>query len=130
MTMLDNNNINKCSKCYRYIHSRYESVRCNSCEDTFHKQCSKSTMTLYRNDPYCHSCLKCKDILRYNPFHDVLEISTKESEKIYSMSHYTNEDMHTISPLSEVLENCQIHSIDSLSIIHSLSIKTHYHLSF
>ena len=24
--------------------------------------------------------------------------------------------MHTISPLSEVLENCRIHSIDSLSI--------------
>ena len=46
----------------------------------------------------------------------MLEISTKESEKMYSMSHYTNEDMHTISPLGEVLENCQVHSIDSLSI--------------
>ena len=71
---------------------------------------------MYRKNPYCHNCLKRKDILRYNPFHDVLEVITVESEKIYSLDHYANEDLHTISPLHEILENCQIRSIDSLQM--------------
>ena len=71
---------------------------------------------MYRKNPYCHNCLKSKDILRYNPFHDVLEVITGESENIYSLDHYANEDLHTISPLHDVLENYQIRSIDSLQI--------------
>ena len=71
---------------------------------------------MYRKNPYCDNCLKSNDILRYNPFHDVLEVITGESEKIYSLDHYANEDLHTISPLHDVLENCQIRSIDSLQI--------------
>ena len=64
-------------------HISSESIRCNSCTSTFHKQRDQCQLTFYRKNPYCLSCLKNKDILKYNPYYQVLETSENESEKLY-----------------------------------------------
>ena len=64
----------KNNECLKY-HISSESIRCNSCTNTFHKQRDQHQLTFYRKNPYCLSCLKNKDILKYNPFYEVLETS-------------------------------------------------------
>ena len=118
MNMTDEFKSNECLKYHKDLHNHIssESIRCNSCTSTFHKQRDQRQLTFYRKNPYCLSCLKNKDILKYNPYYEVLETSDNESEKLYLQNQYSNEDLQTISPFSDILENCEIHSIESLPI--------------
>ena len=72
MNITDEIKNNECLKYHKDLHNHIsnESIRCNSCTSTFHKQRDQRQLTFYRKNPYCLSCLKNKEILRYNPYYE------------------------------------------------------------
>ena len=57
-----------------------------------------------------------KDVIKYNPFYDVIETYSEELDKVYFQNQNFTDNIDNIYPLSNVLEGCRNDTIDSLSI--------------
>ena len=66
----------------------------------------------YRDEYYCRKCLQSGDILRYNPYYDVLEAASDDAQKIYLQNYTTDDTTEVVSHLSEILEDCSINTIE------------------
>ena len=76
------------------------------CDIIFHTKCAKKAkFKLFRNKQYCLSCITTNDIIRYNPFHDLLE---NQDDKF--LENEPTEYIQIIQELSETLENCKSYS--------------------
>ena len=54
---------------------------CLSCDKIYHSKCSKNkNFKTFRSKLFCPSCIKINDIIRYNPFYDLLE---EQNENIF-----------------------------------------------
>ena len=63
-----------CSVCSKNILIGHPSIVCSSCDRIYHSKCSKNkNFKTFRNKLFCLSCIKIHDIIRYNPFYDLLE---------------------------------------------------------
>ena len=63
-----------CSVCSKNILIGHPSIACSSCDRIYHSKCSKNkNFKTFRNKLFCLSCIKIHDIIRYNPFYDLLE---------------------------------------------------------
>ena len=77
-----------------------------SCNRIFHLKCSKKkNFKTFRNKLFCPSCMKIHDIIRYNPFYDLLE---EQNENFFENEPV--EYIDSIQELSEILENCKDYS--------------------
>ena len=76
---------------------------------------ARNTITTFRNNVSCRSCLQTKNILRYNPFYDVIKESQEDLEKPYVQNQLSQDDIDTITPLSAILQSCSYYSIKSFN---------------
>ena len=92
-----------CSVCSKNILIGHQSIVCSSCDRIFHLICSKKkNFKTFRNKLFCPSCMKIHDIIRYNPFYDLLE---EQNENFFENEPV--EYIESIQELSEILENCK-----------------------
>ena len=111
-----NNLSSKCTKCHKNFNSNHKHNSCNICGRNYHQHCSKKELVIYRGNSYCRPCLKIKDVIKYNPFYDVIETYSEELDKVYFQNQNFTDNIDNMYPLSNVLEGCRIDTIDSLSI--------------
>ena len=95
-----------CSVCSKNILIGHPSIVCSSCDRIYHSKCSKNkNFKTFRNKLFCLSCIKIHDIIRYNPFYDLLE---EQNENFFEDEPV--EYIESIQELSEILENCKNYS--------------------
>ena len=111
-----NNLSNKCTKCHKNFNSNHKHTSCNICGSNYHQHCSKKELVIHRGNSYCRPCLKIKDVIKYNPFYDVIETYSEEMDKVYFQNQNFTDNIDNMYPLSNVLEGCRIDTIDLLSI--------------
>lgn len=100
-----------CSVCIKNISIGSVSAVCHECDKICHIKCSKkASYRCFRGKLYCPSCLIANDIIRYNPFYDILE---GENDKFFEDE--PAEYIKSIQDLSEILENCKDYSKKSFS---------------
>ena len=109
---LDIHNNEMCIKCHKAVRLSSKSVKCNNCIGKFHSKCAKNQSVYYRDEFYCRKCLQSSDILRYNPYYDVLEAASDDAQKIYLQNYTTDDTTEVVSHLSEILEDCSINTIE------------------
>ena len=109
-----NNLSNERTKCHKNFDSNYKHTSCNICGSNYHQHCSK--MQLHRGNSYCRPCLKLNDVIRYNPFYDIIETYSEELDKVYFPNQNFTDNIDNMYPLSNVLESCLTDTIDSISI--------------
>ena len=109
------NKDSSCTKCYKPISLNCKSIACHSCSRSIHNHCAKHSITMFRNNAYCRLCLQTKNILRYNPFYDVIEESHEDLEKPYLQNQLSQDHIDTITPLSAILQSCSYYSIESFN---------------
>ena len=73
----------------------------------------------YRNNSYCKNCLKCKDIIRYNPYFHSLQHSLQDCDKPYLQNQSSRNSIDSLTPLSAILENCTNKSVQEFNSISS-----------
>ena len=104
-----------CEKCHKKLNLLNNYRSCNSCLMKFHNACAKSTIVAHCNVFYCTSCLRPKDILRYNPYLDVINNDKDDDEKIYLQNIDSPDTAEILSFCSDVMENCTIDTIKKFS---------------
>ena len=76
---------------------------CGNCDIIAHSKCAKKhSFRTFRSQQYCQTCMKTHDIIRYNPFYDILE-----GEDDTFFEEQPTEYIESIQELSEILENCR-----------------------
>ena len=73
----------------------------------FHIECAKKAkFKSFRNKQYCLSCIIAYDIIRYNPFHDILE---NQDDKFFE--NEPTEYIQSIQEFSDTLKSCYSKSV-------------------
>ena len=79
---------------------------CGKCDIIAHSKCAKKhKFKTFRNKQFCQGCIKTHEILRYNPFYDILE---GEDDRFFD--EQPTEYIESLQELSEILENCKNYS--------------------
>ena len=104
-----------CTSCHKEVSNSCKSIYCKSCENKYHTHCTKPRMTNHRGSTYYHACLVNTDIVKYNPFYELLTRNIDETEKTYIQNRSCYHEVDSLSTPSDVLENCSINSIESLN---------------
>ena len=95
-----------CSVCEKNILIGHCTVICSHCDTISHKKCAKtSKYKVFRNKNYCLSCTKLHELIRYNPFFDIL---ANQDDKFFEDE--PPEYIQTIQEFSDILENCRGYS--------------------
>ena len=105
------NNSYECIKCSKPVSTTCQAESCDNCEQKVNKHCAKQYNVAHRNKIYCHRCLKCNDILKYNPFFDVIEALVNDYDKSYLQNQTAEDDREALLPLNSILEKCRINSL-------------------
>ena len=84
---------------------------CDNREQKVHKHSAKKYTVAHPDKIYCHRCLKCNDILKYNPFFDVIEALVNDNDKSYLRNQTAEDDREVLLPLNSILEKCRINSL-------------------
>ena len=95
-----------CGVCNKQILIGHRAVICQTCDIICHIKCAKENkFVLFREKTYCSTCLSSNDIIRYNPFHDLINSNSDESDKFYETE--PSEFVENLQELSNILENCK-----------------------
>ena len=90
-----------CSVCTRSILIGQLTIICANCDCITHSRCAKKNkFTTFREKPYCSTCIRMYDIIRYNPFMDLLD---GQDDKFFE--DQPAEYIESIQEYSEMLEN-------------------------
>ena len=108
-----------CYDCGRNINRSSSMITCNCCHINFHKCCSKTSATVYRNCSYCLSCIKNNDIMRYNPYFESLQQSLQDCDKPYLQNQTSQNSIDTLSLLNAILEGCTNNNIEQFKCLES-----------
>ena len=94
-----------CEVCTKQIYIGQITGVCEKCDMIFHRNCiNKKEFKFFRGNWYCQPCIQKHDIIRYNPFLDIVENHDTENSHEYD----DNEDViETSLRISEILENCK-----------------------
>ena len=93
-----------------YFSLNCKSIVCYSCKTSIYNHCAKHFIITFHSNVYCRSCLQTKNILRYNPFYDVIKESQEDLEKPYVQNQLSQDDIDTITPLSAIVQSCSYYS--------------------
>ena len=78
------------------------------CSMVYSKTCSRKVLKLHRNVFYCKECLISFDLMKYNPFYELLEVEESKDHGDTKFSHNEPiESMEIIEEYSSILENCK-----------------------
>ena len=92
-----------CDVCSKKISFGHRVLECVNCQSVVHLSCSKiKKFGVVRNSTFCHHCLESNDIMRYNPFFDL--VVSEHTDKFYDDEPV--EFTETVEKLSNVLEDC------------------------
>ena len=119
------NNINTrlskevCELCSKSIQIGHPTVICSNCDKIFHGKCAKSNnFTKNCDKVYCNACVLQQDLLRYNPFLDLLN-GDDESDKFYNTDSPDLSD--SLENISKILEDCRSYSkVDFSQVVKSI----------
>ena len=101
----------KCSVCNKSILIGQFATVCGNCDIICHVNCSKKDgFKSFRNKTYCRRCILSDDILRYNPFYDILD---NQDDQFFE--NEPSEYIQSIQEFSEILENCKNYSKDKFN---------------
>lgn len=106
-----NHNINKtivrevCETCTKQIYLGQLTAICDSCDIILHKSCiDKKQSRFFRGRWFCQLCIQKHDIIRYNPFLEIIENLESDNSHQYD----DNEDViETSLKISDILEKCR-----------------------
>ena len=110
---LNSNCIKKeaCNFCSKNIFVGQLVTVCGTCDLIAHTKCAKKNkFSNFRGKNYCQTCLKTYDIIRYNPFYDILE---GEDDKF--LEEQPTEYIENLQELSDILENCKNYNKNEFS---------------
>ena len=79
-----------------------------------HTECKRGH-SRFRGSNYCVSCITTGDILKYNPFFEILEEHTENHHKNFTVESEEGESHETHSRASDILETCKNISIGSFN---------------
>ena len=95
-----------CSVCKGNILIGHLATLCGHCDSICHVKCvEKANYRTFKNKTYCACCIASQDIIRYNPYFDILEY---ENDSFFE--NEPTEYIESIQKLSEILENCKSYS--------------------
>ena len=84
-----------CSVCSKNILIGHQSIVCSSCDRIYHSKCSKNNnFKTFRNKLFCPNGIQIQEIIRYNPFYDLLE---EQNENFFD-----NEPVEYIESIQEL----------------------------
>ena len=94
-----------CELCNKPIQIGQPTVVCGKCDKIFHGKCTK----LYNfagncGKVYCNACVSQQDVLRYNPFVELLD-GEDESDKFYNSDSPDLAD--SLENISKILNECR-----------------------
>ena len=96
-----------CSVCKGNILICHLATLCGHCDSICHVKCvEKANYRTFKNKTYCACCIASHDIIRFNPFFDILEYNENDS----FFENEPTEYIENIQKLSEISENCKNYS--------------------
>ena len=104
-----------CIKCRKSVSLTQKATKCTNCNGELHARCSKKFIVHHRNKTFCFDCLKTFDIMKYNPFYEIITAPAEDIEKFYNSNQISTDALDTIYPLSEILENCTVNSVEDFN---------------
>ena len=73
-----------CEACQKQINIGQRAIVCYHCDIICHVKCAKNQKFVpFRQNLYCQTCLASNDIIRYNPYHEIISSHSEESDKFY-----------------------------------------------
>ena len=97
-----------CELCNTSIQVGQPTVVCSKCDKIFHGKCAKSrNFTVNNRNVYCNQCMTHHDLIRYNPFIELLN-GEEDSEKFYNSDSPDFTD--SLQNISDVLSDCRSYS--------------------
>ena len=114
-----------CKGCTKQIYIGKPAIICRHCDTIMHKKCAfESKYKLFRENWYCPDCLDNYDIVKYNPFLEIL--NHHETDDKYDKSDF----IESSNKISNVLETCKSYkSCDFKNIISTHEITNDTHIS-
>ena len=91
-----------CAHCQETIKIQQIKVSCENCQNVFHKTCSRKILKLHRNVFYCKQCLSSFDLMKYNPYYELLEENKDHDDTKFSHNEPI-ESMEIIEEYSSIL---------------------------
>lgn len=94
-----------CSVCHKQILIGHRAVICNMCDIICHLKCAKmSKFVPFREKTFCSTCSAAHDTIRYNPFFELVNSNSQESDRFYETE--PSEYVENLEEISNILENC------------------------
>ena len=117
-----------CETCTKQIYIDQSTVVCENCDIIFHTNCiDKKKFSFFRGKWFCQICTQKHDIIRYNPFLDIIENHNSDDPQEYD----NNDDVfETSQKISEILENCKTYDIREFqNMVNDTNINKNNHFS-
>ena len=106
------NNREVCGFCFRSITIGQPITVCKHCDLIFHGRCiTTKNFDLFRDKPYCSSCMDKNEIRRYNPFFNLF--NDLNPDRFYDDE--PSELVESVEKLSKILEDCEQYSSSTLN---------------
>jgi hypothetical protein len=97
-----------CELCSKPIQIGQPTVVCNKCDKIFHGKCAKfSNFTVSNKNVFCNTCMAQHDLIRYNPFIDLIN-GEEDSEKFFENDSPDFTD--SLQNISDILSGCRSYS--------------------
>ena len=108
-----------CDLCSKNVLVGQPSLNCHKCDRIFHKICNRKSKYLlpFRSSFFCKDCLDCYDIIKYNPFFELITTSNSD-DKPYNDTEPV-EYLESIQEISDILESCKIFNRSEFSRLHA-----------
>ena len=97
-----------CELCTRKVQIGQPTAVCDKCDKIFHGKCAKlHNFTGNHGMIYCGSCMSQHDLIRYDPFSELLEHDT-DSDKFYD--NVSPDLADSLENISKILKDCKGYS--------------------
>ena len=112
-----------CKSCTKQIYIGKPAIICRHCDIIMHKTCAlENKFKLFRENWYCPDCLDTNNIIKYNPFFEILNYH--EIDEKYDKSDF----IESSNKISDILENCKSYrpcGFKDLVSTHKIANDTH-----
>ena len=99
-----------CEGCTKQIYIGQFTIICENCDMITHKNCTDiKKFDFFRGKWYCQQCISNNEIIRYNPFLDIINTYDPENPDDHDNN---NALIETSTKISEILENCNAYNFN------------------
>ena len=105
-----------CESCSKQIYIGQRVAICEQCDIIVHKKCASKinkSFLMFREKLYCASCIAKNDIIRYNPFINI--VNDNDPGSLHGDFCDNSDVIETSQIISDILENCHQFNSDTFN---------------